>query len=163
MKTEQILMCLFALILGMLIANMLKDVCGCNILEGQNPPSVPYLKTEASKAKERAKKAVDRANVLNNTAEVARQKAKESSKEDKAEADKIASMEKKKAEVARRNADRLGEIAEEAVAAVAAAKAEAEAKAVVSPLPPGNKPVNLVDMGSFKLKCINGDIYGVLD
>ena len=36
MNTDQILMCLFALILGMLLANMLKGVCGCKVVEGQN-------------------------------------------------------------------------------------------------------------------------------
>lgn len=37
MKTEQILMCIFALILGMLLANMLMDVCGCKkLVEGSN-------------------------------------------------------------------------------------------------------------------------------
>ena len=36
MNTEQILMCVVALILGMLLANMLKSVCGCkNLIEGQ--------------------------------------------------------------------------------------------------------------------------------
>lgn len=35
MKTEQILMCMVALILGMLLANMLKSVCGCKVVEGQ--------------------------------------------------------------------------------------------------------------------------------
>ena len=35
MKTEQILMCVVALILGMLLANMLKNVCGCKVVEGQ--------------------------------------------------------------------------------------------------------------------------------
>ena len=34
MKTETIVMCIVALILGMLMANMLKDVCGCNVVEG---------------------------------------------------------------------------------------------------------------------------------
>ena len=34
MKTEQILMCVVALILGMLLANMLKNVCGCKVVEG---------------------------------------------------------------------------------------------------------------------------------
>ena len=36
MNTEQILMCVVALILGMLLANMLKSVCGCKVVEGQN-------------------------------------------------------------------------------------------------------------------------------
>ena len=34
MKTEQILMCIVALILGMLLFHMLKGVCGCKIVEG---------------------------------------------------------------------------------------------------------------------------------
>ena len=36
MKTETIVMCVVALLLGMLLANMLKDVCGCKTVEGQN-------------------------------------------------------------------------------------------------------------------------------
>jgi hypothetical protein len=37
MKTEIIVYCVVAIILGMLMANMLKDVCGCNsVVEGQN-------------------------------------------------------------------------------------------------------------------------------
>jgi len=36
MNTEQIIMCVVALILGMLLANMLKSVCGCKLVEGQN-------------------------------------------------------------------------------------------------------------------------------
>jgi len=35
MKTDQIIMCVVALFLGMLLANMLTNVCGCNIVEGQ--------------------------------------------------------------------------------------------------------------------------------
>lgn len=35
MNTEQILMCVVALVLGMLLANMLKNVCGCKVVEGQ--------------------------------------------------------------------------------------------------------------------------------
>ena len=35
MGTDQIMYCIVALILGMLLANMLKNVCGCkDILEG---------------------------------------------------------------------------------------------------------------------------------
>ena len=34
MKTETIVMCVVALILGMLLANMLKSVCGCKTVEG---------------------------------------------------------------------------------------------------------------------------------
>ena len=35
MNSEQILMCVVALILGMLLANMLRGVCGCKVVEGQ--------------------------------------------------------------------------------------------------------------------------------
>ena len=36
MKTEQILMCIVFLILGMLLFHMLKGVCSCNTIEGQS-------------------------------------------------------------------------------------------------------------------------------
>ena len=36
MKTETIVCCVVALLLGMLLANMLKNVCGCKLTEGQN-------------------------------------------------------------------------------------------------------------------------------
>ena len=36
MKTETIVMCVVALLLGMLLANMLKNVCGCKTVEGQH-------------------------------------------------------------------------------------------------------------------------------
>ena len=35
MKTDQIMCCVVALLLGMLLANMLKSVCGCKVMEGQ--------------------------------------------------------------------------------------------------------------------------------
>ena len=35
MKTDHILMCVVALILGMLLANMFKNVCGCKVVEGK--------------------------------------------------------------------------------------------------------------------------------
>ena len=35
MKTDQTIMCVVALLVGMLLANMLKNVCGCEIVEGQ--------------------------------------------------------------------------------------------------------------------------------
>lgn len=38
MKTEQIVYCVVALLLGMLLANMLKNVCGCKLTEGQASP-----------------------------------------------------------------------------------------------------------------------------
>ena len=34
MKTEQIIYCVVALLLGMLLVNMLKNVCGCKLTEG---------------------------------------------------------------------------------------------------------------------------------
>jgi len=34
MDTKTIVMCVVALIIGMLMANMLKDVCGCKVVEG---------------------------------------------------------------------------------------------------------------------------------
>ena len=34
MKTETIVYCVVALLLGMLLANMLKSVCGCKVVEG---------------------------------------------------------------------------------------------------------------------------------
>jgi hypothetical protein len=38
MKSETIVMCVVALLLGMLLANMLKSVCGCkNLVEGVVP------------------------------------------------------------------------------------------------------------------------------
>lgn len=45
MKIEQIMYCVFALLLGMLLANMLQNVCGCNVVEGgglapATPPTV---------------------------------------------------------------------------------------------------------------------------
>ena len=35
MNSETIVMCVVALLLGMLLANMLKSVCGCKTVEGQ--------------------------------------------------------------------------------------------------------------------------------
>ena len=35
MNTETIVYCVVALLLGMLLANMLKNVCGCKVVEGQ--------------------------------------------------------------------------------------------------------------------------------
>jgi len=35
MNSQTILMCVVSLILGMLLANMLKSVCGCKVVEGQ--------------------------------------------------------------------------------------------------------------------------------
>ena len=36
MKTETIVCCVVALLLGMLLANMLKSVCGCKLTEGNH-------------------------------------------------------------------------------------------------------------------------------
>ena len=36
MKTKHIVMFVVFLLLGMLLANMLKPICGCNVVEGQN-------------------------------------------------------------------------------------------------------------------------------
>jgi hypothetical protein len=47
MGTDQIMCCIVALILGMLMANMLKNVCGCKTVEGASasdnisPPVLP--------------------------------------------------------------------------------------------------------------------------
>ena len=37
MKSETIVYCVVALLLGMLLANMLKNVCGCKTVEGNDP------------------------------------------------------------------------------------------------------------------------------
>jgi len=39
MGTDQIMYCIVALILGMLLANMLKNVCGCKTVEGKWAPT----------------------------------------------------------------------------------------------------------------------------
>ena len=44
MKTDQIMYCIVALILGMLLANMLSNVCGCTVVEG-GAGDVPSLIT----------------------------------------------------------------------------------------------------------------------
>ena len=47
MKSESILCCVVALLLGMLLANMFQNVCGCKNIEGnvfgEQPGSVPGL------------------------------------------------------------------------------------------------------------------------
>ena len=48
MKTDQIVMCVVALLLGMLLANMLKNVCGCKIVEGQGSNFGDYQGAEES-------------------------------------------------------------------------------------------------------------------
>ena len=40
MNSETIVMCVVALILGMLMANMLKSVCGCGVVEGSEYSSI---------------------------------------------------------------------------------------------------------------------------
>ena len=51
MKTDQIIMCVVLLLLGMLLFNMLQNVCGCkNVSEGLGSISLDELKSEASKA-----------------------------------------------------------------------------------------------------------------
>jgi hypothetical protein len=52
MKTDQIVMCVVALLLGMLLANMLKNVCGCKIVEGQH--EAPDAKQQMLEASTRA-------------------------------------------------------------------------------------------------------------
>lgn len=37
MKTGTIVCCVFSLILGMLLSNILKDICDCKAIEGQPP------------------------------------------------------------------------------------------------------------------------------
>ena len=49
MKTETIVMCVVALILGMLMANMLKNVCGCNtVVEGGPAEGVIWLENQVN-------------------------------------------------------------------------------------------------------------------
>jgi len=45
MKTDQIICCVVALLLGMLLSNMLKNVCGCKVVEGLRDPGPPVLST----------------------------------------------------------------------------------------------------------------------
>jgi hypothetical protein len=40
MNNQTIVCCVVALLLGMLLANMLKSVCGCKLTEGQGLPTV---------------------------------------------------------------------------------------------------------------------------
>ena len=42
MKTDQIVMCVVALLLGMLLANMLQNVCGCKVVEGAQNTNACY-------------------------------------------------------------------------------------------------------------------------
>ena len=44
MGTDQIMYCIVALILGMLLANMLKNVCGCKTVEGWKTNGVTQTK-----------------------------------------------------------------------------------------------------------------------
>ena len=48
MKTDQIMCCIVALLLGMLLANMFKNVCGCkNVVEGQGDDCIKNCLNEA--------------------------------------------------------------------------------------------------------------------
>ena len=52
METDQIMYCIVALILGMLLANMLKSVCGCKgVVEGQSGQGTARHNPEAKKGK----------------------------------------------------------------------------------------------------------------
>ena len=42
MKTETIVMCVVALLLGMLLFHMLTNVCGCKTVEGQHSREVKF-------------------------------------------------------------------------------------------------------------------------
>lgn len=55
MKTEQILICIVSLILGVLLENILKNVCGCNNVEGQFNKSKPTIKSSMNYTKEELK------------------------------------------------------------------------------------------------------------
>ena len=46
MKTDQIVMCVVALLLGMLLANMLKNVCGCKVVEGHESDDLSTVVSE---------------------------------------------------------------------------------------------------------------------
>jgi hypothetical protein len=49
MGTDQIMYCVVALILGMLLANMLKNVCGCKkVVEGSDTDDQGYIKCNKS-------------------------------------------------------------------------------------------------------------------
>ena len=50
MKTETIVMCIVALILGMLLANMLKSVCGCKNVEGQSAKPIADIACDSTDA-----------------------------------------------------------------------------------------------------------------
>ena len=55
MNTETIVMCVFALILGMLMANMLKSVCGCKTVEGQHHHRPTFDRWSSTRARVLAK------------------------------------------------------------------------------------------------------------
>jgi hypothetical protein len=46
MNTENIVMCVVALLLGMLLANMLKNVCGCKVVEGLGCTDAPPFRDD---------------------------------------------------------------------------------------------------------------------
>ena len=53
MNSQNIVMCVVALILGMLLANMLKSVCGCKVVEGaENGPCLGQKWTGSVKPSE---------------------------------------------------------------------------------------------------------------
>jgi len=52
-------MCVVALLLGMLMANMLKDVCGCNVVEGNGGVSCFYWHSHPQEANHCVKKCAD--------------------------------------------------------------------------------------------------------
>ena len=49
MNSETIVYCVVALILGMLLANMLKSVCGCKVVEGQDEEYTNWMSELDSK------------------------------------------------------------------------------------------------------------------
>ena len=48
MKTEQIVILVVAFFLGMLLLNMVKNVCGCGVVEGLNPGWDTGLDTDSN-------------------------------------------------------------------------------------------------------------------
>ena len=56
MNSQTIVMCVVALILGMLLANMLKSVCGCNkVVEGVDAESCASLDAQIESIKKKKK------------------------------------------------------------------------------------------------------------
>jgi len=48
MNSQSIVCCVVSLILGMLLANMLQNVCGCKIVEGASDPPGKTTVTEVT-------------------------------------------------------------------------------------------------------------------